>query len=258
MPSSFLALAMVSARIILIENIALAPELGDGESVVGLLEHRTPQLQHLIFRGSIQGPMYSVLDFIVDSDAPQYLQHVHTLELPMRPGNQARAREIIAAVATTVDILVIDYGDCYRSRPDGGLQLPLLLALRSIELILFLGWVRRLPQDLYSTVAAFSDAIPNIQRIRLVFVLDSLEQQVPWQDSGVFALFDRRREWCSLLPHLHRLDCRLQLSPSESNPQTVQDAAFAEFAASIEARFPGLEGTGVLSFSREMTLEEEL
>jgi hypothetical protein len=147
--------------------------------------------------------------------------------------------------------------DCYRTRPNEGLQLPLLPALRSIELTLFLGWVRRLPQDLYLTMAAFPDVMPNIRRIRLAFVLDSLEQQVPWQDSGVFELFDDRREWCLRLPRLRRLECRLQLRPSESNPQTVQDAAFAEFSTSTEARFPGLRGTGILSLSRGVTLEEE-
>ncbi|KAJ7879070.1 hypothetical protein B0H14DRAFT_1623017 [Mycena olivaceomarginata] len=175
----------------------------------------------------------------------------------MPPSSQTASRIIIAATGTTLQYLMIDYGDCYRTRPNEGLQLPLLPALRSIELTLFLGWVRRLPQDLYLTMAAFPDVMPNIRQIRLAFVLDSLEQQVPWQDSGVFELFDDRREWCLRLPRLRRLECRFQLRPSESNPQTVQDAAFAEFSASTEARFPGLRGTGILSLSRGVTLEEE-
>ncbi|KAF7341115.1 hypothetical protein MVEN_01845800 [Mycena venus] len=256
--SSFLSLAMASARIVLMQNISVAPVLADEQDFVGHKGHLpTARLEHLIFQGSLTHGMSSVLDLIVDSDAPQYLHRVHTLEVAMPPGGQAPARRIIAAAATTVEHLLIDYGDCYRSRSNNGLQLPLLPALRYIELILFLGWVRRLPQDLYSTVAAFPDVIPNVRRICLVFVLDSLEQQVPWQDSGMFALFDHRCGWRSQLPRLRRLECCLELSLSESNPETVQDAAFAEFVASTEARFPGLRGTGILSFSRRVMLEEE-
>ncbi|KAJ6448327.1 hypothetical protein C8R45DRAFT_161952 [Mycena sanguinolenta] len=256
-PSPFLSVALVSARVVFMQNIGLVPELTPKQDFVGVgVGADRPRLEHLICRGSLaQTSMYSVLDFIVASDAPHYLRNVRTLELTMPPGSQAPARGIMAAVAATVETLRIDYGDCYRSRPDGGLQLPVLPALRSIELTLFLGWVRRLPPDIYSTVTAFAEALPNIQRIRLVFILDSLEQHVPWQDSNVFALFDKKREWRARLPRLRRLECRLSLLDS-SNPQIVRDDGFAEFVSNMTARFPGLDGTDILSFSRVMTHEE--
>lgn len=154
--------------------------------------------------------------------------------------------------------LLILFADCYRSRPHN-LQLPLLPTLSSIDLTLFLGWVRRLPDDLYLTFAALPDAIPNVERINLTFVLDSLEQQVPWQDKAVFTLFGGigTWEWRGRLPQLRRLDCCLGLTSTESNPQAVQDTVFAEFVANMEDRFPGLRGTGILTFSRGVTNELE-
>ncbi|KAK7038321.1 hypothetical protein R3P38DRAFT_2905629 [Favolaschia claudopus] len=257
-PHSFLSLAMVYSRVALLQNIGLTPGASNARpTIVNPYLPPNSRLERLVLQGSISHPaMASVIAFLVDSGNPPLLHRVRTLQVSMLPGSQAPAQRILAAVSPTLEHLVIDYGDCYRSRQNDALQLPLLPALSSIELTLFLGWVRRLPPDIYLTVSALPDAIPSIRCIRLVFVLDSLEQQVPWQDpSSVFPLFDTRREWRQRLPQLRQLDCRLIFSGLESNPQNVLDTAHAEFAASMAARFPGLPGTGILSFTRGV-LEE--
>ncbi|KAJ6562133.1 hypothetical protein B0H19DRAFT_1259730 [Mycena capillaripes] len=260
-PSSFLSLAMMSSRNVWLQNIGVVEKDMDVSTLIGLgASANNTRLECLHIRGkAIPNTVYSAMELILDSETPEYMRHLHTLEVPVASGWKTLGCKIIAAAATTVQHLVIDYGDCYRFRPNSGLQLPLLPTLCSIALTLFLGWVRRLPEDLYSTIAALPDAIPNVERINLILVLDSLEQQVPWQDSGVFALFDGSStgEWRARLPQLRRLDCCLGLTSNESNPQAVQDAVFAEFVANMEERFPGLRGTGILTFSRGIKNELE-
>ncbi|KAJ7724320.1 hypothetical protein DFH07DRAFT_783321 [Mycena maculata] len=207
-------------------------------------------IEHLDIRGiAIPESMYTAIDLILDSKAA-YLERVHTLELPMRPDEPAPADRIIAAVATTVQHLAIDYGDCHRPRPNDGLHFPPLPALRSIVLTLHLGQVPQLPVDLYSTITSFPHVMPNIEHITLVFVMYMWEQQIPWRDGGVFALFARGQcDWHTQLPRLHRLDCSLDLDYPDS-PAT--DVLFDAFAVHMEERFPALQSTGILTISRRV------
>ncbi|KAJ6502770.1 hypothetical protein C8R47DRAFT_1210827 [Mycena vitilis] len=255
-PRAFISCAMATTSVLFLQNIGLMDTDTDARDFTGYTG--TPRLERLIFRGrTLLWRTNSLLDFVLDVKNVLALRHVNTLEVPMAPGVPTVMQNIIAATAPSLRHLVIDYGDCYHSRTPGGLQLPPLPGLRSIELTLFLGWVRRLPPDLYTTLASFPDVIPNIRRIKLIFVLDSLEQQVAWQDGSTeFALFDAKCAWRARLPRLRRLDCCLDVGAMESNPQAVLDAAFAQFVASMEVRFPGLKGKGILTFSRGGELEE--
>ncbi|KAF8135872.1 hypothetical protein K438DRAFT_1882443 [Mycena galopus ATCC 62051] len=247
-PPSFLSLVMVSSRVVLLQGIGLLGTNLDGPSPVLEDGAMTAGPERLDIRGkAIPESMYTAINLILDSKAT-YLERVHTLEVPMMPDEPAPADRIIAAVATTVQHLAIDYGDCHHPRPNDGLQFPRLPALRSIVLTLRLGQVPQLPEDLYSTITSFPHVMPNIEHITLVFVMYIWEQQMPWQDGGVFALFARgRREWHTQLRQLHRLDCSLDLDYPDS-PAT--DVLFDEFAVHMEERFPALQSTGILTISR--------
>ncbi|KAF8144309.1 hypothetical protein K438DRAFT_1874276 [Mycena galopus ATCC 62051] len=256
MPPSFLSLVMVSSRVVLLQRIGLLGTNLDGPNPVLEDGALTARPERLGIRGkAIPESMYTAINLILDSKAA-YLERVHTLEVPMVPDEPAPADRIIAAVATTVQHLAIDYGDCYHPRFNDGLHFPRLPALRSIVLTLRLGQVPQLPEDLYSTVTSFPHVMPNLEHITLVFVMYIWEQQMPWQDGRVFALFARgRREWHTQLPQLRRLDCSLDLDYPDS-PAT--DVLFDEFVVHMEERFPALQNTGILTISRWVRRRLEL
>ncbi|KAJ7761797.1 hypothetical protein B0H16DRAFT_1688407 [Mycena metata] len=239
-PSAFFSLAMLSARVVWIHNIFVhnTQDLASGNRVGS--HASTARLEHLITRGSLSS--------FLDAGVSQYLQHLRTLEIDMMPGTHTAAHAVITAASSSIKNLLIDYGDYYGFRSSAALQLPNLAALRTLRLTLFLGWVRRFPPDIFATVAAFPECIPNIQRLSFAFTLDSLEQRVPWQETELFALFDVRCDYRARLPHLRQVECVLNFLPWESNPRVVKDRVFSEFRANMEKRFPGL-GAEMLTFS---------
>ncbi|KAJ7166958.1 hypothetical protein C8R46DRAFT_1095641 [Mycena filopes] len=254
-PSELLALALISAQVVLLDHIGRILKTPDFANEVLVSTHH-PRLEHLAIRGA--APPTAPFDFVLAHGTPRYMERLSTVELAIMGGLPTAAHALIAAASPTLENLFIDYGHCYRFRSNIGLSLPKLHGLRTIKLSLALGWVRRLPLDLFATVAALPDAVPHIQRLTLVFILDSLEQNVPWQESGVFALFGTHPEYKVCLPHLRHVDCVLAFGPTESNPRAVQDRVFVEFAVNMEGRFPGLRGTQILGLSRTVESEVEL
>lgn len=111
-PSSFLSFAMISCRSVWLHNIGLverdigvSPEIGSDAGA------NRPRLERLHIRGkAIPDTVYSAVEFILDSETPQYMQHLHTLEVPVASDWQTLGCKIIAATASTLQHLTIDYG----------------------------------------------------------------------------------------------------------------------------------------------------
>ncbi|KAJ7609573.1 hypothetical protein DFH06DRAFT_1246863 [Mycena polygramma] len=106
-PREFLSLAMASARILLLQHIC--PMQADDMELLALVGRgEAPRLERLIFQGKTS--TNSLLDFVLDPENLGYLEHLHTLDVPMAPGGLSPMHRMVAATATPLRHLVVDYG----------------------------------------------------------------------------------------------------------------------------------------------------
>ncbi|KAJ7782210.1 hypothetical protein DFH07DRAFT_1055083 [Mycena maculata] len=251
-PSALMSLVMLSARVLLMQDVVMQND--DTQDNMGInIFPSTPHLEHLIFPGrTILATVFPLVDRLLDERCGN-LRRLRTLEIGMASDGHARAYRLLTASSSTLRNLVIDCGDCYKLRLPHALRLPHLPVLHAIELRLFLGWVRFLPEDLYATVATFPDVIPNVRQITLFFVFEIIQQQISWEDStegGVFPLFDATHRYRTRLPELRRVDCSLQFSwNGQRSSREVHDATFGNFIVAMQRLFPGPQEDGVLNFS---------
>ncbi|KAJ7618895.1 hypothetical protein DFH06DRAFT_1236715 [Mycena polygramma] len=105
-PREFLSLAMASARILLLQHVS--PMGADLKPPAPDAHGEAPRLERLIFQGKTS--TNSLLDFVLDSGNSGSLEHLRTLDVPMAPGAANPMHRMVAATATPLRHLIVDYG----------------------------------------------------------------------------------------------------------------------------------------------------
>jgi len=143
---------------------------------------------------------------------------------------------ILTACAKTLKYLVINPRDMK--------NIPLLPFVREAEIKVFVDNHRRLPAFFPSNFSQIASSLPLVETITLAFVVDSLYPEVEWEDQGPLPILGPSFTSRMQLLHLRRVHCKLL--PRTIRPSSMS-TLFDHFVAAMEARMPGLQGTGILT-----------
>ncbi|KAF7340982.1 hypothetical protein MSAN_02083600 [Mycena sanguinolenta] len=234
-PPSFILLALSSFRRLGLYSITLDASEPDILERPGTL--RTEQLT---IRAPYEDSMKRIADVLLqDKSMPGYLDNIKQLTVGMHRAVKPESLRLIGAAANNLRCLHLRCG-VFRTHID----LPHLPVLKVIELKLYLGFSVGLPQNLYTTIAAFPETVPAIETLRLTFygALPGREDLVN-DPAGCFPLFNDACAYRGRLPCLRRVHCNGWWDPANT---TREKAEWADFSVYVESKFPGLRGTRIL------------
>ncbi|KAJ7745368.1 hypothetical protein B0H16DRAFT_1889430 [Mycena metata] len=214
-----------------------------------------PRTEHLIRREThyLEGQSFLVDLITVPKGGPAYLENVRRLAVSMYLEILPDSLRLIGATANTLRHLELGCGGprfttlsvqplIYNTDMPQPIDLPFLPSLQIIELKVYLGNPVHVPENLHVAIATFPTTIPAIELIRLTFHRPMYPQgRATWMDStGPFPVLNH--SYGERLPRLRTVHCHMW---SEGH----FDEPYPYFDAFIHERFPGLEGTGVLTIS---------
>ncbi|KAJ7432211.1 hypothetical protein B0H11DRAFT_820914 [Mycena galericulata] len=205
------------------------PQLQDSTSAA--------RLRHLILTdsGAAVVPTYELLLHPRD---PPYTSHIERLEIRLDAYSRGYDQRLLTACAATLKYLVIDPGALVDP-----INIPHLPLVREVEIKVFVDSVRRLPTLFPSTFGQIASSLPLVESITLTFLVEPLFPEIAWEDAGPFPIvgpsFMNRTE----LLHLRHVHCKLLRRSVFGDMEEL----FTRFVAAMEARMPGLLGTGILA-----------
>ncbi|KAJ6608902.1 hypothetical protein B0H10DRAFT_2066207 [Mycena sp. CBHHK59/15] len=169
---------------------------------------------------------------------PPYTAHIDRLTLRMDPESNDYDQRLLTACAPTLRFLVIDPGAL-----TDPIELPHLPLVRQVEIKVFVDQKRRLSRRFPSTLSKVASVIPLLEVLILRFIIEPLSPEVPWPEADALPIFDT--SFANRMELLHLRKVRCELVPR--NSLRPMDTAFEHFVGAMEARTPGLQGTGVFA-----------
>ncbi|KAJ7142407.1 hypothetical protein C8R44DRAFT_846451 [Mycena epipterygia] len=185
----------------------------------------TPRLEHLIFATGLP----STYEFILSPYAPR-LTNVKKLFLLDDMVCRLHAERLLSSIGGTLECLELDYGILSRSSM---LNLPHLPNLRSLTLLIFCGFRKRLPEELAGALAALPPTPLTLQ-----FTMQVFQEEEKWVEDGPLLGLEG---WKGVSIH-----CELFFIAAERSQPASRDTAFDGFCSAVRAGFPGFS----IEFSR--------
>ncbi|KAJ7665941.1 hypothetical protein DFH06DRAFT_1185441 [Mycena polygramma] len=191
----------------------------------------TPCLRHLELANSGSG-MRGICDLLLYTTC---LEKIERLDMRMNSGSANYDQRLLTACSRTLRYLSID--------PGGLINLPQLPLVLGAKMKVLVDGTRRLPTFFRWNFSQIASALPFVETITLVFVVDPHSLEAEWPDMDHLPILGSPSEFVNRTHLLHLREVHCKLRPS----QTFRSyrALFDRFVAAMDSMIRGLQGSGV-------------